>query len=159
MIRYTLRCTDAHEFESWFPDSASFDEQKALNLVSCPVCGSISVDKAVMAPAVVTARRKSKAVAAQEPSAPAPAQQSPTPVSLGDDTAQKMRAMLRMMRDDLVANSRDVGPSFAEEARRMHDGVVEKEAIHGQAAPDEVRALAEDGIEVMPLPVFPDERN
>lgn len=78
---------------------------------------------------------------------------------LQDEKAQMFRAMLRDMRDHLIQNSKNVGAAFAEEARRIHDGASDESAIHGVASPDDVKALIEDGIEIMPLPVFPDERN
>ena len=84
---------------------------------------------------------------------------TPAPPAAGDDPSLHMRAMFRQMRDHLVAHSRDVGPAFAEEARRMHEGEAEQASIRGQASADDVRALLDDGIEVMPIPVFPDDRN
>ena len=53
MIRYSLNCTDGHVFESWFQNSAAFDKQKKRGLVTCPICGSGKVEKAIMAPKLV----------------------------------------------------------------------------------------------------------
>jgi hypothetical protein len=52
-----------------------------------------------------------------------------------------------------------VGPSFAEEARRIHEGEAEERPIWGEATPDEAQELIEDGIPALPLPALPDERN
>ncbi len=52
MIRYALVCDAAHEFDSWFSTSASFEEQVKRGLVACPVCGSLRVERAIMAPNV-----------------------------------------------------------------------------------------------------------
>ncbi|TCK16689.1 hypothetical protein EV667_4464 [Ancylobacter aquaticus] len=166
MILYRLCCAREHDFESWFRDSAAYDEQRARGLVTCPVCGSPEVEKALMAPALGRAARKYAAevstdeapVAPVAASAPVPALVT-QPVALVSEKEQQLRAMLRAVRAHVVANSVDVGDEFAARARRMHEGDEEKRAIRGAATPDEVRALIEDEIEVLPLPVLPDERN
>ena len=155
MIKFSLRCDRDHGFESWFRDNRSFDELTRAGHLSCPECGSPSVTNALMAPAVMTSRRRAAPTSAEQPSAPV----QPQPVAIVDERAQALRAMLREMRDHLVQHSKNVGPQFAEEARRIHDGTSEETAIHGVASPDDVKSLLEDGIEVMPIPVFPDDRN
>lgn len=174
MILYRLCCAGEHEFESWFRDSAAYDDQRARGLVACPVCGSPEVEKALMAPALGRAARRSAAEAATGAASPEPSGTSETaeapvatppmpamaqPVALVSEPEQQLRAMLRAVRAHVVANSVDVGDEFATLARRMHEGDEEKRAIRGAATPDEVRALIEDEIEVLPLPVLPDERN
>src|SRR6202030_1043909 len=52
VIRYALQCEARHGFESWFSNSAAFDRQAARGLVTCPLCGSAKVEKAIMAPAL-----------------------------------------------------------------------------------------------------------
>ncbi|MDJ1157454.1 DUF1178 family protein [Chelatococcus sp. SYSU_G07232] len=154
MIRYTLVCDQAHEFESWFPDSAAYDAQVGRGLVTCPTCGSHKVGKTIMAPAVV-ARREAKP--AQRP---APAQpEAPAQVALLSEKERQMRDMLRALKRHVVEHAENVGERFPEEARRMHAGDIEERAIYGKATADEARALIEEGIDVMPLPVLPDERN
>ena len=54
MIAYNLICSDGHEFEGWFKDSAAFDAQAKQGVVTCPFCGDDEVKKAIMAPAVKT---------------------------------------------------------------------------------------------------------
>ena len=163
MILYRLCCAKEHEFESWFRDSTAYDDQRARGLVTCPVCGSPEVEKALMAPALGRAARKFAAEAAADaapmeaPDAAPPA--VPQPVALVSEKEQQLRAMLRAVRAHVVANSVDVGDDFATRARRMHEGEEEKRAIRGEATPDEVRALIEDEIDVLPLPVLPDDRN
>lgn len=162
MILYRLCCVADHDFESWFRDSAAYDAQRARGLVTCPVCGSAEVEKALMAPALGRGTRK----LAVEPAAEAPSAEpaevavpAPQPVALVSEKEQQLRAMLRAVRAHVIANSVDVGDDFATLARRMHEGEEEKRAIRGAATPDEVRALIEDEIEILPLPVLPDERN
>jgi hypothetical protein len=150
MIRYALVCEAGHEFESWFPSSDSFDDQAARGLVACPVCETQRVAKALMAPRLA---RSDKAPAP----VPAPAQDAAVPMI--SEPERQVRAMLRALRAHVIANSEAVGPRFAEEARRIHYGESEERSIHGQASPDEARALIEEGISVAALPIVPDDRN
>jgi hypothetical protein len=53
----------------------------------------------------------------------------------------------------VLKNTEDVGERFPEEARRIHYGESEARGIRGHATPDERAALADEGIEVVPLPV------
>lgn len=159
MIRYALACDDGHEFESWFPSSASYDAQAAGGYVSCPVCGSAKVEKRIMAPSL--GRKGAPAQAASsapsEPAAlPVPA---PQPMALMSERDMAIRAMMRAVREHVTKTADYVGPTFADEARKMHYGEVEHRSIYGESTPDDTRALLEEGIEIHPLPAIPDERN
>src|SRR4029077_9650348 len=98
MIRYALHCDRAHEFESWFQSSSAYDSQVKRKLVTCPICGSAKVDKAIMAPRIV--RKKGGEGAAPEP-APAPttevAEQQPTSLMMAQE--HELRAKLKELRD------------------------------------------------------------
>ena len=142
MIRYALQCTHGHGFEAWFRSSADYDAQAKGKLLSCPSCGSADVNKALMAPAVAAAS----------------GDKSTSAVLLGDKE-QKLRAMLRAVRDEVTKNAENVGPRFAEVARQMHDGDLEKSSVYGVATADEARSLVEDGIEFHPIPAMPDKGN
>ncbi|KAA5598276.1 DUF1178 family protein [Blastochloris sulfoviridis] len=142
MIRYALRCEAGHAFESWFPSFEAFEQQRQRGLVACPLCGSAKVEKQLMAPSVVRAGRESPAPA------PLPAQ----PVALMAPEDQELRAKLQALRTHLTENSDYVGPSFSDEARRMHAGESAHRSIWGEATAEDARALVEDGIEVVPLP-------
>ncbi|HEY9215962.1 MAG TPA: DUF1178 family protein [Ancylobacter sp.] len=155
MILYSLSCAKDHAFESWFRDSAAFDEQKARGLVACPVCGSAEVSKAIMAPSLGRGTRKIEADPAPT-EAPSEAAQ---PVALMSEKEQALRAMLKAVREHVVTHSDYVGDDFAAKARRMHEGEEEKRSIYGEASREEVRALIEDEIEIMPLPSLPEDRN
>lgn len=152
MIKYALACDKAHAFESWFPSSESYESQKDRGLVACPVCGSTTVEKALMAPQVARKDRAAEPIAAPVPAPPAP-------LAMPSPAAQELRAKLRELRDHLVKNSDPVGDRFAEEARKIHYGEVEHRSIHGSATPEEARDLHEEGIDFLPLPALPDERN
>ncbi len=162
MIRYTLRCERGHAFESWFQSSTAYDSQVKRKLVSCPACGSSKVDKAIMAPQIVSKKgRESEApapVSAPVPAAPtdvtAPAS---TPLLMAQE--RELRAKLKELRDHIVKNADNVGERFPTEARKMHYGDIEHRPIYGEASPDEARSLIEEGVEVSPLPMLPDDRN
>jgi hypothetical protein len=142
LIRYSLSCEKAHEFEGWFAGSADFDQQVERGLVSCPVCNSLQVTKALMAPSVSTARKQDEMR------------------TLAMDTAQK--AVLAKVKETLAeirANTEDVGERFPEEARKIHYGEADQRGIIGQATLQEAKALVEEGIDIAPLPVIPDDVN
>lgn len=161
MIRYALVCNKGHQFESWFADSAAYDKQAKRKLVSCPVCGSPKVDKAIMAPRLAAGKKRASAmeVSSAPPEGPGATQETPAPVAMMSPQEQEFRAKLRELRDHLTKNADDVGPKFPEEARKMHYGETEHRSIYGVASPEEAKELAEEGIEFHPLPVLPEERN
>lgn len=146
MIKYALACEQAHEFESWFPSSEAFETQRKRGFVTCPYCNSARVEKQIMAPSVA---RKDKA-----PEAPAP-----QPVAVLSEREQEIRVALRALREHVMKNAENVGKGFVEEARKMHYGETEERSIYGEADLAEARALLEEGIDVLPLPVVPGDRN
>ena len=158
MIRYNLRCERGHAFESWFQSSSAFDAQLKRKLVDCPACGSAKVEKAIMAPQVA---RKDKSRTASPPVEAPSTELATTPSSTPLMMAQEreLRAKLKELRDHVVKNADNVGERFPNEARKMHYGDIEHRPIYGEASPDEARSLIDEGIEVTPLPVLPDDRN
>lgn len=142
MIRYDLSCDNGHAFEGWFGSAADFDRQLEMALVSCPTCGSAHVAKRLMAPSVSTARKKQ--------------QRQEMAVQTGQ---REMMAKLREIVSTIRANSEDVGERFPEEARKIHYGETEQRGLIGRATAEEVRDLLEEGVEVAPLPMLPDEKN
>ena len=161
MIRYALRCDQGHTFESWFQSSTAYDSQRRRKLVSCPACDSVAIEKAIMAPRL--ARRgaaASEAAPAEEPAVAATAAETaPDPVALVSAKERELRAKLKELRDHIVKNADNVGNRFPNEARKMHYGDIEHRPIYGEASPDEARSLIDEGVEVSPLPVLPDDRN
>jgi hypothetical protein len=149
MIKFSLACDRAHTFESWFPDGAGYESQVRRGLVVCPDCNSKQVRKAPMAPAVLASRRS-----------PRPEQPSETkPVALLDEKQLELRAALGALRREIEARTDVVGPKFPEVARAIHAGDEPERAIRGRATMAEARALVEEGVGVMPLPMLPDEAN
>jgi hypothetical protein len=144
MIRYTLKCDAEHSFDSWFQNAEGFAALQASGALACPVCGSVTVEKSLMAPAVRPARK------AAQPDAPA---QTDKP-SLAAPASELEAAMAELKRQ-IEANSDYVGMNFAAEARAMHAGEAPERPIHGEAKPEEARKMIEEGLPVAPLPFLP----
>ena len=148
-----LRCGTGHVFEGWFASEDDYGAQRERGLLDCPVCGNAEVVRLPSAP-----RLNLSGARAPEP-APAPAH-APAPaggaaLAPATDLAVHGNAAQRFVEAvaELLKNTQDVGPRFAEEARRIHYGESEAKAIRGQATPQEREALADEGIEVFTLPV------
>ena len=169
MIRYALNCDRGHTFESWFQNSAAYDKQAKRKLVTCPVCGSEKIEKAMMAPRVSAgssdddiAAPKLPAIAptpSPPPPAPAPQAAAKTPVAMMSPPERELRQKLKEIRDHITKNANYVGTRFPEEARKIHYGETEHRSIYGEASPDEAKELHEEGIEFHPLPILPDDQN
>jgi hypothetical protein len=165
MIHYHLRCKKGHAFESWFQSSSAYEQQERRKLVNCPVCGSTDVERAIMAPQIVSKKGRDSAPSSSssEPAGvPAPAAEASlpapsTPLLMAQE--RELRAKLKELRDHIVKNADNVGERFPNEARKMHYGDIEHRPIYGEASPDEARALIDEGVEVMPVPTLPDDRN
>ena len=161
MIRYALRCDRDHTFESWFQSSSAYDSQVKRKLVSCPACGSTKVEKAIMAPRIVSKKGRETMPAVPTPVAATEIADVATPGSTPLLMAQEreLRAKLKELRDHIVKNADNVGEQFPNEARKMHYGDIEHRPIYGEASPQQARELVDEGIEVAPLPILPDDRN
>ncbi|TPQ48916.1 DUF1178 domain-containing protein [Prosthecomicrobium hirschii] len=172
MIHYALICPAEHEFEGWFRSSSDFEAQAAAGHVSCPVCGSTQVARALMAPNVQPARGRAAVPAAEtgagSESAPAaasapvpvPVPAAPPPALVAPHPAQAvLLAALKEIRAKVLETADYVGTDFAEEARRIHYGESEQRGIYGEASAEEAEALIEEGIDVHALPILPDDRN
>lgn len=160
MIRYTLLCPKEHSFESWFRDSAAFETLAETGQVACPVCGTMQVRKALMTPSVVTSRAKRKAVPEPAAAVPPPAEtQAARPVALVDERAAQVRTALRELHRRVTEQADNVGRAFATEARLIHEGGAPARSIYGEATGQEVSALLEDGIPLLPMPILPDDHH
>jgi hypothetical protein len=154
MIRYALACEHGHSFESWFQDSKAYEKQVKRGLVTCAVCGSAKVEKAIMAPRLSGTKASRKAASEMTPATP-----DKSPVAMISPQEQEFRQKLKEVREHLTKNADNVGAKFPEQARQMHYGEIEHRSIYGEASADEAKALAEEGVEFHPLPVLPEERN
>ncbi|MEM0908532.1 MAG: DUF1178 family protein [Pseudomonadota bacterium] len=178
MIHYTLQCDHGHSFDGWFRSSAAFDDQQASGALSCPICGTPNVTRALMAPAIVSDRAERAPLPApvtepapsaalrdpapqgqsppntsEAPSAPAITSPAPTP-----SRAEFVEAV-RALRAAVIEHGTNVGSAFPEEARRIHYGEAEPRGIYGEANLDDAQSLLEEGINVLPIPTLPEDRN
>ncbi len=131
MISFNLRCRKGHEFEGWFRGSEAFETEQAAGRIDCPVCGDTTIEKALSAPNIASSESREAARAEQ---------------------ARQAREVLCAVRRQVEDNAEDVGPRFAEEARRIHYGEAEKRGIYGEATVEEAQDLAEEGVEFTPIP-------
>lgn len=138
MISYTLKCDQGHRFDSWFQSASAFETLQGSGHLSCVECGSVKIEKAMMAPRV---------------NASLPAPQKP----LQSEATKKEKA-LADLRAHVEENADYVGRKFAQEARSMYLGTTPERAIYGEANGAEAKALIEDGIPVAPLPFLPNRK-
>ena len=161
-----------HEFEGWFESGTAFDAQNQAGLVTCPVCDSATVRRALMTPNLASPKRRRTRSAATPPNtvindAPPslPTDQekilgSSAAVSSSMSNAAKIgeaMAQLRQLQRKIKAECRDVGTDFAAEARKIHYGESAPENIYGQSSDEEREALADEGIDVVAMPWLPPE--
>jgi hypothetical protein len=158
MIRYSLKCEKRHEFEAWFANSAAFERQSKRGQISCPRCGTVKVDKALMAPSILKSPKRKRVEKSPEPAAtqPAPPAQPDTHRLAAHGELAKV---MRKLRTEIESKSEYVGPRFPEEARKIHYEEVPARGIYGEATSEEAQALSEEGIEFFPLPPLPEDHN
>lgn len=153
MIRFALKCSQGHGFESWFASGAAYETLRAGGHLACPVCGDTGIEKALMTPALQPERAAPEVAPADPPSAPTPAiPEAGTLMSTGDRALEEKLAALRRHVEE---NAEYVGKDFADEARQMHLGDAPERPIYGEARIEEARALVEEGVPVAPLPFLP----
>lgn len=141
MIKYNIKCENSHVFEAWFKNSDACDTQIERGIVSCSLCGSTNVEKALMAPSVPKkSNKKTETVSNQKSDA--------------EQVEIAMKA-LKELRKNVEDNCDYVGNQFAEEARKIHYGETENRGIYGEATDDERAELVEEGVEVAALPWVP----
>ncbi|NNG02668.1 MAG: DUF1178 family protein [Inquilinus sp.] len=146
MILFDLRCRDGHGFEAWFKNGATYDDQVAAGIVSCPVCGSTAVEKAPMAPRILKGQA-GRSGPDERAGSEGLAASGDRPVAMG-----QIREKLTALRRHVEENSDDVGKRFAEEARRIHYGEVPHRDIHGSASDDQAAELADEGVAFTQIP-------
>ena len=137
-----LQCAQGHRFEGWFGSEADCQHQLARRAIACPLCNDTAVHKCLSAPRLNLGHGQS----AEHPSS------TTSVASPGPGSPEQQAAWLQLARR-LVAQTEDMGPRFAEEARRIHHGEAEARAIRGQASRAETEALLDEGIPVLPLPI------
>ena len=143
MIVFDLKClAKEHVFEAWFGSSGDFEDQRQRGLVQCPLCGSLEIGKAAMAPRLGRGEQSADSSHAVE--------------------AKQMLAAMAAVQKKLLESSHYVGERFAAEARAIHLGEADARSIHGKATPGQTENLLAEGIKVaaLPFPVIePDQEN
>jgi hypothetical protein len=127
-----LQCPHGHRFEGWFASVDDFESQQSRKLVECPICGANEVSRLPSAPRLNLSG----------------ATEAKVPADAGEMQARVMRALR-----EVLEKTENVGDRFAEEARRIHYNEAPARNIRGVTTPEDAKALVEEGIEVMPLPV------
>ena len=158
-----LQCSQGHSFEGWFGSQGDYDAQRARGMVTCPACNDSDIVKKLSAPRLnlghasaanpVSASPEAQGDAAWQNSAGAPPPATPSLTSSDVRSVQQLQAVMLQMVRQVMAQTEDVGPQFAEEARKMHYGEKQERSIRGQATREETEALIEEGIDVVPLPL------
>lgn len=135
-----LTCGHGHRFEGWFDSESDYLDQVGRHFIECPVCGNAAIAKCLSAPRLNLGRAD-----VEEPKA--------TEMAVSVDSDLALQSAWMALAERIVANTDDVGASFAEEARKIHYGEAKERGIRGQASPDDAQALLDEGIEVMLLPL------
>ncbi len=146
MIVFNLQCRKNHVFEAWFRDSSAYDEQAEAGELACPTCGSRKIEKALMAPRLGPSGKSGHPVD-EEPGQKA--------VMETQQAGEAMNA-LRELREKIERNCDYVGPSFAEEARKIHYGETDPRSIYGETSSEDAEALKEEGVSFGRVPWVPD---
>ena len=150
MIIFDLNCTHGHRFEGWFASAEEFDRQRDAALVVCPICDDAHVER------LPSAKVRVPRAAARD-NAPTPQPEAEARPEHGEMTTVSPEVLAKLR--EVVRSTENVGRRFAEEARKIHYGETDARGIYGEATLEEAKSLADDGVDFMPIPVFPDDRN
>jgi hypothetical protein len=136
MIKFTLKCVKEHNFEAWFPSNEAYEKQIFMGLVACPICQTVEVQKAIMAPNI------------KKPSPKMPQNIANPEI---ENLPENLQKLITGYREKIAKEYDYVGDKFADEARAIHYGESEERAIFGEATPKQANELIEEGIEVAPI--------
>ena len=142
MIKYNLLCKKCKlTFDSWFASSKEYDKLKTKKLVNCHNCGSLRVDKNLMAPKLIGKQLKNK-------------------TSFETRRYKDIKKTVKEYQKFINDNFEYVGNNFTYEARSMHYNKKKKEkGIYGTASKNDLKELKEEGIETHTLPWIEDKNN
>ncbi len=129
MILYDLNCENGHTFEVWFASSDQYEKQKKRKLISCPICNSNKIRKALMAPNLKGTKKSNKSY-----------------------NEKKFNKKLKEFRKFIESNTEDVGKSFTEEAKKIYYGEKKSRPIRGETTKEQAEELIEEGIPIAKLP-------
>ena len=143
MIKYNLLCKKCElSFDSWFASSKEFDKLKKKKLINCHGCGSIKVEKNLMAPKLISKNFRLK--------------------NENKDLIkyQKIKKTINEYQKFIKNNFDYVGENFAYEARSIHyNNNKRHKGIYGTASKQDLKELKEEGIDAKMIPWFENEKN
>ena len=169
MILYNIKCRKDHVFETWFRDSAAYDEQVEAGAISCPTCGSRKVEKALMAPRLARSGRSRDARRGQPGTGPEagpgagpgaesegkPENRPATRAVKETAEAAEVMGQLRELRQKVEESCDYVGGNFAEEARKIHYGEKDPRSIYGETSDKQAKELHDEGVTFSRIPWAP----
>ena len=143
MIKYNLLCKKCElTFDSWFASSIEYDKLKNKKLINCHSCGSIKVEKNLMAPKLISKNLRLK-------------NEKKDLIKY-----QKMKKKINEFQKFIKNNFNYVGENFAYEARSIHYNNKKKnKGIYGTASKQDLKELREEGIDAQMVPWFENENN
>ena len=134
MIKYNLKCSNNHEFESWFSNSEEFDKLNKKKLLECIFCSSKEIKKSIMAPMI-----SSQAIKEHDN-------------NFMNNRIFKEKNELLKIRDYIEKNFEFVGDKLSQKAREVYYDKKTKKSIYGTATPKEKEELADEGIDLLSIP-------
>ena len=145
MIKYRLICDSEHEFDGWFPSSREFARQEKMGQLTCPVCDSRHVDKALMSPGVSRSKNARRLARVNE-GAGSPDQMMP---------ASQAKHVLKKIGQYITKNFENVGDRFYAEAVRCEEGDRD-DRFYGTPSKEETNKLLYEGIDLFHVPRLKD---
>ena len=133
MIKYNLKCSNHHEFESWLSNSEEFDKLKKKKLLECIYCNSKNIEKSIMAPMISSFKNEPK-------------------IDIFDRDLKNEKNELHQLRKYIEKNFEFVGKDFSKKVREVFYDKKSKQAIYGTTTPEEREELAEEGIDLVSIP-------
>ncbi len=137
MIVFNLICKICSvEFEGWFDSAKEFDRQKRKKIINCPSCNSTSITKYLVAPNLPAKNNSKKNI----------------------EIKKAVSNNIKNYKKIVEKNFEYVGDKFTEEAKKMKYGEKKEKPIYGEATIEQTRELAEEEINVVPLPWAPTKK-
>ena len=134
MIKYNLKCSKGHEFESWFSDSKEFDKLDKKKLLECIYCSSNKIQKSIMSPMISGVKLKEDSI------------------KFLNEKLSTERNQLLQIRKYIEKNFEFVGDKFSQKVREVYYNKKTRKTIYGTATSEERDELAEEGIDLLSIP-------
>ena len=141
MIKYKLKCKKCRLlFDSWFASSLEYEKLRKKNYLNCHRCGSLQVEKTLMAPRFLNKSWKKD-------------------INIKDRKYQKINEKIKKYQKFIKKNFKYVGENFAYEARSIHYKNKKEKGIYGTASREEIKDLKDEGIDTKIIPWIEDKNN